>query len=220
MGLETYHQEAEPGRLNAVGTWRGHGDGESLMFNGHVDTNPVTEGWTVDPWGGVVRDGFIFGIGVSNMKAGCMAYLQAVEELQADGYRPRGDVVLTYVVGELQNGIGTHSLMNSGLRTDHFVNCEPTDLQALTAHAGAFNFQIDLFGSTRHVSKRDEGVDAIMVASEIVPRLNSLRFSGSIADEHQRMIRCHVGVLHAALGRELNESRPPQVADHAKLLGT
>jgi len=41
-----------------------------ILFNGHLDTNPVTEGWTVDPWGGVYDDRFIYGIGVSNMKAG------------------------------------------------------------------------------------------------------------------------------------------------------
>jgi acetylornithine deacetylase len=46
MGLETHLQEVEPGRYNAVGVWKGTGGGPSLMFNGHVDTNPVTEGWT------------------------------------------------------------------------------------------------------------------------------------------------------------------------------
>ena len=40
------------------------------MFNGHMDTNPVTGGWTVDPWGGVRDDDVIYGIGASNMKAG------------------------------------------------------------------------------------------------------------------------------------------------------
>jgi acetylornithine deacetylase len=50
-----------------VGVWRGVGGGKTLLFNGHLDTNPVTEGWTVDPWGGLVRDGMIYGIGVSNM---------------------------------------------------------------------------------------------------------------------------------------------------------
>ena len=55
------------GRQNSLGTWRGSGKGQGLLFNGHVDTNPVGEGWTVDPWGGLIKDGMIFGIGVSNM---------------------------------------------------------------------------------------------------------------------------------------------------------
>ena len=70
LGLDAFPQEVEPGRFNAIGRWRGTGGGRSLLFNGHLDTNPVTEGWTVDPWGGVHDDRFIYGIGVSNMKAG------------------------------------------------------------------------------------------------------------------------------------------------------
>jgi len=69
-GVDAFLQEVEPGRFNAIGRWRGTGGGRSLLFNGHLDTNPVTEGWTVDPWGGIYDDRFIYGIGVSNMKAG------------------------------------------------------------------------------------------------------------------------------------------------------
>ena len=35
------------------------GGNKSLLFNGHLDTNPVTEGWTVDPYAGLVDDKFI-----------------------------------------------------------------------------------------------------------------------------------------------------------------
>ena len=38
--------------MNAIGRWRGSGGSKSLLFNGHIDTNPVSEGWTVGPWGG------------------------------------------------------------------------------------------------------------------------------------------------------------------------
>ena len=70
LGLEVELTPVEADRVNAIGRLRGSGGGKSLMFNGHIDTNPVTEGWTVDPWGGKVDDKFIYGIGVSNMKSG------------------------------------------------------------------------------------------------------------------------------------------------------
>ena len=42
--------------LDETTLWlRGAGGGASLLFNGHIDTNPVSEGWTVDPWGGKVE---------------------------------------------------------------------------------------------------------------------------------------------------------------------
>ena len=51
IGLEADLQLVAGDRVNAIGRWRGTGGGRSLLFNGHLDTNPATEGWTVDPWG-------------------------------------------------------------------------------------------------------------------------------------------------------------------------
>jgi acetylornithine deacetylase len=217
LGLEARLQDVPGGRFNAIGILRGTGGGKSLMFNGHLDTNPVTEGWTVDPWGGVVDDKFIYGIGVSNMKAGDAAYFSAVRTLVEAGVRLKGDVILTFVVGELQGGVGTLAAIEGGLRADYFINAEPTDLQALTMHAGSAKFQIELQGITRHLSKREEAVDALAIACELVPTLNGLTFSGARSPEHAAINRVNVGVIHGALGRDLHEWRVPQVADFARI---
>src|SRR5882672_8275159 len=153
LGLAAELTPVEGRRVNAVGRWRGTGGGKSLLFNGHIDTNPVSEGWTVDPWGGKVDDKFIYGIGVSNMKSGDAAYFCALKTLIDAGVKLKGDVILTFVVGELQGGIGTVALIQQGWRADYFVNSEPTDLQALTMHAAAFVFTVELVGDTRHLSK-------------------------------------------------------------------
>ncbi|MFH8469214.1 M20 family metallopeptidase [Streptomyces sp. NPDC017991] len=220
LKLDTYLVPAAGDRLNAVGIWRGSGGGPSLMFNGHVDTNPVTEGWTRDPWGGEVDDGHIYGLGVSNMKAGCAAYLEAIRALRDDGWRPSGDVILTFVVGELQNGIGTRAVLDAGHRADHFVNCEPTDLTALTTHAGAVMFRVQLVGSTRHMSKREESADALAAAGRLLPLINGMSFSGAADRDARGTNRAHIGSLRAGLGRGLLQTRPPQVADVAELQGS
>jgi acetylornithine deacetylase len=221
LGLEAELQPVEGQRVNAIGRLPASGTGgKSLLFNGHLDTNPATSGWTVDPWGGVMDDEFIYGIGVSNMKAGDAAYLCAVETLLKAGAKLRGDLILSFVVGELQGGIGTVRMIEQGVRADYFINSEPTDLQALTLHAGAFSFEINLRGSTRHVSKRDEACDALAAAAALVPRINNITFSGVAGAEHKSINRGHVGVMRAGLGPEFHEWRPPQVADNAKILGT
>ena len=122
IGLEAELQPVEGERRNAIGRWRGTDGGKSLLFNGHMDTNPVTEGWTVDPWAGKVDDRFIYGIGVSNMKAGDAAYYGAVKTLVDSGVRLKGDVILSFVVGELQGGIGTVRMIDQGVRADYFIN--------------------------------------------------------------------------------------------------
>ncbi len=220
MGLESRLQPVTGGRFNVIATYPGTGGGSSLLFNGHLDTNPVTTGWTVDPWGGVMDDEFIYGIGVSNMKAGDAAYLCAVEALQKAGIRPKGDVVLSFVVGELQGGIGTVDMIADGVQTDYFINSEPTDLQAITLHAGAFVFCIDLIGDTRHMSKREKATDALAAAAQLVPQINAMTFSGADRPEHTMVNRAQVGVMRAGLGDEFLEWRPPQVADRARLLGS
>ncbi|MBF9036808.1 M20/M25/M40 family metallo-hydrolase [Rhodobacterales bacterium HKCCE2091] len=221
MGLdEAYLMPVEGDRVNAIGVWKGTGGGNSLLFNGHLDTNPATEGWTVDPWGGLVDDDFIYGIGVSNMKAGDAAYLCAVRTLIENGVRLKGDVILTFVIGELQGGVGTHAAVKAGLRADYFINSEPSDLQAITMHAEAFTFVIEIEGVTRHLSKREAAVDAILAACEVVPELTGMTFSDAPTDEHRSINRVHVGVMHGALGRDLHEWRPPQVADFVRLKGS
>ncbi|MFI4996417.1 MAG: M20 family metallopeptidase [Hyphomicrobiales bacterium] len=220
LGLETELMPVEGERVNAIGRWRGAGGGKSLLFNGHLDTNPATEGWTVDPWGGKVDEKFIYGIGVSNMKAGDAAYFCALRTLIEAGVRLKGDVILTFVVGELQGGVGTLAFIDKGLRADYFVNSEPTDLAALTMHAAAFTFVIELVGVTRHMSKREDGVDAIAAACDLIPRLDAMKFSGAPSPEHEGINRVHVGVVHGALGKELHEWRPPQVSDFARIKGS
>ena len=221
LGLTSDLQPFDEGRrYNAIGTWKGQGGGKSLLFNGHLDTNPVTEGWTVDPWGGLIDDKFIYGIGVSNMKSGDAAYFCAVKTLIEAGVKLKGDVILTFVVGELQGGPGTVAAIKAGYKADYFVNSEPSDLQAVTMHAEALTFTIELIGDTRHLSKREEAVDAIAAACDIIPRINAMTFSGALRDEHKHINRGHIGVVHGALGKDLVEWRPPQVADFVRLKGT
>jgi acetylornithine deacetylase len=215
-------------RQNAIGVWHGtglesdRGAAKTLLFNGHVDTNPVSGGWTIDPWAGMRDNEFIYGIGVSNMKSGCAAYYCAVKTLKAAGWKPRGSVILTYVVGELQGGVGTVAAIEQGRcdNADYFVNCEPSDIRAITMHAESLVFRITLKGITRHMSAREEAVDAILAACDLIPRLTKMTFNGALTDEHRKINRCHVGVVHGALGPDLEEWRPPQVADYVVLSGS
>ncbi len=221
LGLETELQPfAENTRYNAIGRLKGTGGGKSLLFNGHLDINPVTEGWTVDPYAGKIDDKFIYGIGVSNMKAGDAAYFCALKTLIDNGVKLKGDVILTFVVGELQGGVGTLAAVKNGLKADYFVNSEPSDLCAITMHAAAFSFVIELTGDTRYLSKREESVDAIQAACDLIPRINAMTFRNAKSEVHHSINRGHVGVVHGALGKDLEEWHPPQVADFVRIKGS
>jgi acetylornithine deacetylase len=217
MGLTAELQEVEPGRFNCVAQWPGTGGGQSLMLNGHLDTNPAGEGWTKDPLGGDADDEFVYGIGVSNMKAADAAYAAAVRAIQAAGIRLRGDVVLAYVVGELQGGIGTAHLLKAGVRADRFVVGEPTDLALLTLHAGSLEAEITTFGRTRHISKMEEGIDAIDKMLAVIPAVRGASFSGPDRPEYRGVRRVAIGVIRGGLGPEYHDWRPALLADRCTI---
>jgi acetylornithine deacetylase len=217
LGLEVQLQEVQPARLNCVGRWPGTGGGLSLMLNGHLDTNPAGEGWTRDPLGGETDDRFVYGIGVSNMKAADAAYVAAMRAVRRTGVRLRGDVVLAFVVGELQGGIGTAHLLRQGVRADRFVVGEPTDLSALTLHAGSLEYELVTRGLTRHLSKMEEGVDAIEHMVRAMQGLRAMSFSGPDRPEYRGVRRLAIGVIQGGLGPEYHDWRPSLLADRCRI---
>jgi acetylornithine deacetylase len=217
LGLEVTLQEVQPARLNCVGRWPGTGGGLSLMLNGHLDTNPAGEGWTRDPLGGETDDRFVYGIGVSNMKAADAAYVAAMRGIRRTGVRLRGDVVLAFVVGELQGGVGTAHLLRQGVRADRFVVGEPTDLSALTLHAGSLEYELVTRGLTRHLSKMEEGVDAIEHMVRAMQALRAMSFSGPDQPEYRAVRRLAIGVIQGGLGPEYHDWRPSLLADRCRI---
>ena len=81
-GVRIARYETAPGIVNLVAMIAGAGPGRRLIFNGHLDTFPIGEGqWTVPPLGGTLKDGRIYGRGVSDMKGGIAAALTALRIL-------------------------------------------------------------------------------------------------------------------------------------------
>src|ERR1700722_1304070 len=73
VGLRVQWQQVEDGRPNVLGILEGKGGGPTLMFNGHMDTSySGRETWLAGLPGfqpsAFVRDGHVFGLGISNMK--------------------------------------------------------------------------------------------------------------------------------------------------------
>ena len=217
LGLETALIEVEPGRFGAVGRLRGSGGGTSLMLNGHLDTNPVGLGWTVDPFEGLVRDEMVYGIGVSNMKASCAAFFGAARAIVRSQEKLRGDLVLAYVVGELQGGIGTLKLIEDGITADTFIVGEPTDLAIVTLHAASLTVEVSTLGVTRHLSKMEESVSAIDTMLPVIERIRAMSFTGPDDPELRSVRRVNIGSMRAGLGREMHDWRPGQVPDFATI---
>jgi acetylornithine deacetylase/succinyl-diaminopimelate desuccinylase-like protein len=95
-GAEVSLHKPGEGVVNLVARVGGAGPGRRLVLSGHLDTYPVNEAlpWTVDPLGGLVRDGRLYGRGAADMKGGIAASMTALALLAAHRHAWRGEAVL------------------------------------------------------------------------------------------------------------------------------
>ena len=110
----TLHDAGE-GVVNLVAVLHGDGPGRRLVLSGHLDTYPVNEAlpWTVDPLGGLVRDGRLYGRGAADMKGGIAASISALALLAAHRGAWCGAAVLALSGDEESMGpLGAHWLLN------------------------------------------------------------------------------------------------------------
>jgi len=95
--------EEKPGVANVVSFLEGQAGGKTLLWNGHFDVVPAGENWEGDPFGGELRDGFIYGRGSSDMKSGLAAMIAALSALRMAGAPFRGRIVFQ-AVGDEETG--------------------------------------------------------------------------------------------------------------------
>ena len=155
----------------------GRPGGRRLLLVGHLDVVPIgdPETWSVDPWGGSVRDGMLFGRGACDMKGGVASILAALRALAPSGTADRleGEVVAAFVPSEEDGGQGMLAAIRAGVVGDAAVITEPTGLQVVVADAGAITFRLVVPGKAAHASVRREGVSALENVFTIVRALET-----------------------------------------------
>ena len=169
LHLEVQWQQVEDGRANVVGVRPGVGRGLTLMFNGHMDTSySGKEPWLAGVRGfqpqGFVKDGRIYGLGISNMKGALVAYLAAVRALA--GAELRGDVMVAAVCGEIEKtqwgsaqgaqyrgyAAGSRHLVTHGGAADVCILGEPTEQKVVLAHFGSLWLRLSTTGAFVHTA--------------------------------------------------------------------
>jgi acetylornithine deacetylase len=129
----------------------------SLLVNAHLDTVPPNAGWTSDPFGALVRDGFVQALGAADTKGAIAATLAAIETLRARGARPR-DALVVFSGDEEHGNTCMHALLASGALAGcrRAIVCEPTGLRVGTRHRGIVKIVVKHEGPGGHSSRADE----------------------------------------------------------------
>jgi carboxypeptidase PM20D1 len=98
------HTNLDLERVNAytlLFRWQGSDPNlQPALFMSHTDVVPVEgaalEEWTHPPYAGVIEDGFVWGRGAIDVKSGVILWLEAVENLLAEGFEPRRTIYLSF----------------------------------------------------------------------------------------------------------------------------
>jgi acetylornithine deacetylase len=195
------------GRPNQAVVLKGTGRGRSMLLTGHVDVVKAGSGWTVDPFDGVRKDGFIYGRGAVDMKGGIAAMVCAVEAVAESVGPLAGDVIVGTVVDEEAGGMGTLAFIDRGYRADGCILTESTGLDVATLCRGILWGKLTVFGRSGHIEnpqgdwRKGGAVDAIQMARLFLNHFDHLNLEWARTKVHPLIpIPCQVKVAQFNAG--------------------
>ncbi|MFO0709056.1 MAG: acetylornithine deacetylase [Sandaracinus sp.] len=146
-------------KANLVAT-KGRGPG-GLVLSGHTDTVPFDEGrWQSDPFRATERDGFLHGLGTSDMKSFFAVAIEAARRFEASAMKE--PLVLIATADEECGMSGVRALVERGMpRARHAIIGEPTNLRPVRMHKGVSMESIALSGRSGHSSDPSLGRNAL-----------------------------------------------------------
>lgn len=98
------------GGLSLLYTWPGSDTAaKPILLMAHQDVVPIAPGteknWQAEPYGGAIKDGFIWGRGAWDNKSNLVAQMEAVEMLLGAGFKPKRTVYLAFGADEEVGGL-------------------------------------------------------------------------------------------------------------------
>ena len=181
--------ESAPGRGSLITRLKGTGEGPSLLLLSHLDVvaaNPKE--WSVDPFAGVVKDGFVWGRGAIDMKSMTAMEVMVMKLLKRNNVRLKGDVILAATADEEKGGeAGAGWLVKNypdKVKADYVINeggglAIPVDDKNIytiqTAEKGILWFKVKAKGRPGHGSVPGAADNAILRMNKIVEKLGNYR---------------------------------------------
>lgn len=218
------HTRAHP-RVNVVGLRRGRAAHPAVHLNGHFDVVPAGAGWTVDPFGGIVKDGRVYGRGACDMKAGIAAAVYAAEAIRRAGVEPQGSIEISGTVDEESGGfagvawLAEQKRLSAG-RQDFVIIPEPLNVDRICiGHRGVYWFEVTTHGRIGHGSMPFLGVNAIehmgvvldLMRRELMPALASRTTGVPVVPEGARHATLNINGIQG--GQPVDGIQTPCVAD-------
>ncbi len=156
------------------------GDGPTIALNAHGDVVPPGEGWTHDPYGAAIVDGWMIGRGAAVSKSDFATYTWALLALKALGKPLAGTVELHFTYDEEAGGeIGPRWLLEEGISKPDLAIGAGFSYAVVEAHNGCLHLEVETHGRSAHAARPFTGIDALEAATAILAAL--YRWRGGLA---------------------------------------
>jgi acetylornithine deacetylase/succinyl-diaminopimelate desuccinylase family protein len=152
------------------------GPGPVIALNAHGDVVPPGEGWTMDPYGAEIREGWMYGRGVAVSKSDFCTYAFALAALRDCGAHLNGTVELHFTYDEETGGeIGPAWLLSEGITKPDLAIGAGFSYAVVNAHNGCLHLEVTVSGKSAHAAMPSTGVDALAAATEILNAIYAYR---------------------------------------------
>ena len=216
FGIDYVRGEGSPGdtdrypRINVVARFDGRSPGPCVHFNSHIDVVEAGEGWSLDPFAGIVKDGRVYGRGACDMKGGLAASIVAVEAFMATYPDFPGSIEISGTVDEESGGFGgVAHLARLGYfskpKVDHVIIPEPLNKERIClGHRGVWWAEIETKGEIAHGSMPFLGdnavrhMGAVLAAfeEELFPALDRKQTKMPVVPEGARRSTMNINSIH------------------------
>ncbi|MHB1078549.1 MAG: M20 family metallopeptidase [Prosthecobacter sp.] len=176
-GAEVTLEEVEPARPNVIGRFPTHPSANGspkprILFAPHTDTVSVG-GMTIDPFGGELRDGKIWGRGASDTKGPMASMLWALYEMRDEIPSLPVEVHFVGFMSEESEQLGSQHFTKHHGRYDLAIIGEPTSLKTVFRHKGCLWADVHTTGVAVHGATPELGVNAIVKMAKLVSALDT-----------------------------------------------
>lgn len=238
FGIEFIRAEGTPGdsdrypRTNVVARFDGRTRGSTVHFNSHIDVVEAGEGWTVDPFAGVIKDGRVYGRGACDMKGGLAASIIAAEAYMDVNPDFPGAIEISGTVDEESGGFGGVAYLArkgyfSRPKVDHVIIPEPLNKDRIClGHRGVWWAEIETKGEIAHGSMPFLGdcavrhMGAVLRAFEddLFPALDQKRTRMPVVPEGARRSTMNINAIHGGQTDDYSGLPSPNVPDSCRMV--
>lgn len=162
---------------NVIGCIKGNRPGKKLLFDGHIDTVPVSDPaeWQYPPFAAEIHDGKIYGRGTSDMKGAVAAMTCAAANFAKDTGRDfAGEIYVAGVVHEeCFEGVAAREI-SSAVHPDYVVIGEASQLDLKIGQRGRAEIVLETFGKPCHSANPEKGINAVYKMAQVIEAIRTL----------------------------------------------